>query len=305
MANPKTILVPTDFSEPSQAAFPHARALAEAWGAGIVLLYVVQPPSYPTYQVLRMRSFPNLHDEMQKAAIARLDAMRAAFGTRVQVKVECREGRVFEQIDEAATEHRAGLVVIATHGHGGIKRALLGSNAERVVRTSSVPVVTIRAGAGRPALSPPALQRILVPTDLRAEEPALPKPVGWFASPGTELLFAHVIETPIYPSSPFGLLQLDVAGITAELRAEADQRMDAVLAEARAAHPRVRGTVVEGSPADQLLHLAEQENVDLIAMTTHGRTGLQRIYLGSVAEHVVRAARCPVLTAAREETEET
>jgi nucleotide-binding universal stress UspA family protein len=293
---PKTIVVPTDFSELSKVAFPHAHALAKAWGAQMVLAYVVPPESYPMYHVVGVSGFPNLREEVRKSATARLEALAAELGDGVHVSVECCEGRVFEQVEDLALQRGAGLIVVATHGRSGVKRALLGSNAERIVRTSPIPVLSVRAEEERAPLAPSDVKRILVPTDFSEMSRGAFELAQWFASPQTEILVAHVIEPPMYPDGPFGSITLGMGDIEADLRRGASDSMKAWMTELRRVQPTSRETILEGSPADQLIRLAAEERVDLIAISTHGRTGLKHVYLGSVAEKVVRGASCPVLS---------
>ena len=296
MNNPKTIVVPTDFSELSKVAFPHACALARSWGAQVVLAYVVPPEAHPMHNVLRMTGFPNFADEMHKAAITRLETLAGEMGEGLHISVECCNGRVFQQVESLALRREADLIVIATHGRSGVKHALLGSNAERIVRTSPVPVLTIRAGKTRAPLAPTDMKRILVPTDFSKSSRAALEYAQWFATPQTEILVAHVFEPPLCPDGPFGSLTIGMGDLETELRTQASESMKSWMTELRKLQPNARGTIVEGFAADQLVRLAVEERVDLIAISTHGHTGLKHAYLGSVAEKVVRRASCPVLT---------
>jgi nucleotide-binding universal stress UspA family protein len=79
-------------------------------------------------------------------------------------------------------------------------------------------------------------------------------------------------------------------------RADAERRLDTLVARARRAGARARGRVVDGSPRDRIVRVARAAGADLLVVGTHGRTGLARLMLGSVAAHVVGAAPCPVLT---------
>lgn len=293
---PKTIIVPTDLSDLSKAAIPHARALAEAWGAQVVLVYVIPPSSYPTYHVVRMGGFPNLDEEMRKAAKGQLQRLAAEFGKGVDVTVECREGRVFREVEYVASQREAGLIVIATHGRSGVKHAVLGSKAERIVRTSQVPVLTVHASKVVAPLDPSSVKRILVPTDFSETSRCALDLARWFASSQTELLVCHVFEPPAIPGSPLGILGTDMSQVAAALRDQADESMKAWMKDVRSKHPNARERIVEGHPADELVRIAKDENVDLVAISTHGHTGLEHLYMGSVAERVVCRTTCPVLT---------
>jgi nucleotide-binding universal stress UspA family protein len=136
------ILVPHDFGEPAQHAFDYATELAEKLGARITLVHAYEVPVYgfPDGVVLTTE----MSGQIERAAHTALDGV-AARGTRpgVDVKVELRQGPAWSEIDAAAKQLGADLVVMGTHGRKGVARALLGSVAEKVVRTSPVPVLTI------------------------------------------------------------------------------------------------------------------------------------------------------------------
>jgi nucleotide-binding universal stress UspA family protein len=145
MATFEHILVPVDFDEPSDSALAYAIALAKALGADITVLHAFEVPSY---------GFPGgalvVSDEaeMAKRILVGAQAGLAALvdknaGSGVALKMSVREGRPAVEIEAAAQEIGADLVVMGTHGRRGLSRALLGSVAEEVVRTSRRPVLTV------------------------------------------------------------------------------------------------------------------------------------------------------------------
>ncbi|MEM7201945.1 MAG: universal stress protein [Planctomycetota bacterium] len=295
MQTPKTIVVPTDFSDLAKFAFPHARALAEAFGAEIVLTHSVPPESYPAYQVVKMTGFPNIKTEVQNAATAELESYKAEFAG-LQVSTEFREGRPYACVNGVATDREAGLIVIATHGRGGLTHALLGSTAERVVRTAPVPVLSVHTEGTREPLDPRQVKRVLVPTDFSDTSRAALKVANWFAGTDAEIIAVHAFEPPSFPAGPFGILAVDMGALEAELRAKATEGMEAWMVELRKVHANARGLMPDGDPVEAVVQVAADENADLIIVGTHGHTGLKHLYLGSVAEDIVRRAACPVLT---------
>lgn len=132
------------------------------------------------------------------------------------------------------------------------------------------------------------LERILVPTDFSASsEQALDFAMALARDTGATLLLLHVAEPlPLYSDMPYSVVQ---EPDLPELR----QRLHSISVAAQI--PTERHVVV-GAAADEILELAKQERADLIVMGTHGRTGLSRVLMGSVAEVVMRRAPCPVLT---------
>jgi nucleotide-binding universal stress UspA family protein len=141
-----------------------------------------------------------------------------------------------------------------------------------------------------------AFRRILHPTDFsRASSPALRRAVALARACRAPLVLLHVMTPP----SPF--ISADVppssyADLLILARRSAKRRLAAVLGRVRRTGVRVRSIFTEGLPADEILRAARRARADLIVMGTHGRTGVSRVFMGSVAERVVRESRCPVLT---------
>jgi len=145
------------------------------------------------------------------------------------------------------------------------------------------------------------ISRILVPTDFSAgAEPAHRWAVGLAEAFGAELLLLHVLDTRL---AAIAGLPPDMAPMPAvdqllqSARAEAEQQMRALGAR----FPGAKTLLKEGVPRATILEVAKEERADLIVMGTHGRTGLSHMFFGSVAEHIVRYSRIPVLTARQED----
>ena len=146
MPLPKTILVPTDFGEPSEAALTYALDFAKAVGAEIVLLHAYEIPvvGFPDGV---LTATGDLTPQILEGARIGLDRQLAGrVDAGVTIRPIVRQGEAFALVNEVAKEIGADLIVMGTHGRTGIPRALLGSVAEKVVRTASVPVLTIHAG---------------------------------------------------------------------------------------------------------------------------------------------------------------
>jgi nucleotide-binding universal stress UspA family protein len=144
-------LWPTDFSRLAKAALPHALKLASEDGAELIALHVVSPPVLHAAPVVSGAIWSRLEQEMRAAAAERLRRMmRALKGTEgaVRMRTLVALGSPFVQIPRAAQRLRCDLIVLATHGHTGLRHVLLGSVAENVVRNAPCPVLTIRP-AGR------------------------------------------------------------------------------------------------------------------------------------------------------------
>jgi nucleotide-binding universal stress UspA family protein len=141
----RTILVPLDFSSFSSKALAYANAFADQFGADVTLLHVVEPMVYPENCLSVPSATDDINGSLIQAAEKRLSAQVEALGSGGRkVATMTRLGRPFIEITEAARELEADLIILATHGHTGLKQVLLGSTAERVVRHAPCPVLTVR-----------------------------------------------------------------------------------------------------------------------------------------------------------------
>jgi nucleotide-binding universal stress UspA family protein len=278
----KRILVPLDGSRLSESVLPLAEALARAWGAEVFLL-----------QALRGHDSVDLEAEQQAAAEAYLahveEAVRGAGVAAVRSTVWY--DRPEKAIVDAVAAERAELVAMTTHGRSGVARLLLGSVAEQVVRASPVPVVLVR---GEPAWTAGPGGTVLVPLDGSelAEDvlPVVQELAGRF-----DLAVALVRAVEPVPSPAVAGVPLHVEEMIRLQTAEAEEHLARTASRLEAAGCRVRCSVRVGPAAATIWEAAQVQRAGLIAMTTHGRTGVARLLLGSVAESLLRTATVPVL----------
>lgn len=140
-------------------------------------------------------------------------------------------------------------------------------------------------------------RRILHPTDFsKASGPAFAKAVELAKQNRAELLLVHVLLPPIPPPGNGYVLPRAYEELEAAARRGAQGRLSALLAKAKKAGARTRTILLEGVPFDQIVRLAQRKRAGLIVMGTHGRTGLEKFFMGSVAERVIPRSPCPVLT---------
>jgi universal stress protein A len=138
------ILVPIDFSPPSRKALSHALGLARQFGAEVTLAHVMEPVIYPNDWVYPIAL--TIFVETRKTLLERLKALTS--DPRTSARAVVRTGRAWREIVDLAKERSFDLIVIATHGYTGVKRALLGSVTEKVVQHAPCAVLTLRAGKG-------------------------------------------------------------------------------------------------------------------------------------------------------------
>ena len=291
MLNINTILVPTDLSDCAAEALRHAAFLAD-WHAAD--LHVVNVAARHMHQYEAMRDGFPMEDAALDALLQPDDGEERHLPTAddlsiVQTQVEHVSAPV--AIKEYAEDHDVDLVVMGTHGRRGANRLLMGSVAEDVVRTVPCPVFTVREGI---AVAPgQAVRRLLVPIDF--SEPArlaLDHAKELAMTYGAEIHLLHVVEEValpgVYGMEPISFVVPDIIQSTEAALAE--------VAEKDIGYEHVRVESVAGYPATTILDYIEEHRIDLVAIATHGRTGLDRLLLGSVAEKVVRRASCPVFT---------
>lgn len=140
----RRIVCPTDFSAPAGNAVEYAAEMARAFGAELLLLHVIPAMNYPLRSFGMAWPLPNLHEELRAHAAAELDKVRKGIDAGVNVRTELRDGDAHAQVLACAKANNADLIVMGTQGHTGLKHALLGSTAERVVRLAECPVLTVR-----------------------------------------------------------------------------------------------------------------------------------------------------------------
>jgi nucleotide-binding universal stress UspA family protein len=179
---------------------------------------------------------------------------------------------------------------MGTHGRRGLSHLLLGSVAERVVRTSTVPVLTVRLSAD---IELPEVPQILVPHDFsEASAAAVQRAAVWADALGAEITLLHVVEPVVYPEFysvdvlSDDLMERLVERSERALRAAADDVLGGV---------RARVEVEVGRAADTIVDHADPERFDAVVMATRGLSGLEQVLLGSVAESVLRRCKVPLL----------
>ena len=143
----------------------------------------------------------------------------------------------------------------------------------------------------------PAIRRIVHATDFSpASRPAFRRALDLARANRAELIALHVMTPPVLYTPDGYALPDTYKRLLADMRAEVKTHLDRLVAQAKAAGVRARGVLLEGVPHDRIVRAARSARADLLVIGTHGRTGLARLFLGSVASRVVATATCPVLS---------
>jgi nucleotide-binding universal stress UspA family protein len=287
-----SILVPTDGSAGAETAAEHAFSLAAAFDAEVTVLSVVD--AGPVGDAVADR-----REALEQAAQESVEAVARNADDELPVRTAVKRGRPYETIREYIDHAGIDLVTMGTHGRTGLDRLLLGSVAERVVRTSPVPVLTARAddgdAEGAVAGVDSTYESVLVPTDgseaaTAAVEHALAVAERYDA---TVHVLSVVDMEALAGASSVGMSVPDVAqDLEAEHEAAAETIADRC--ERRGIEVEIR--VEQGTPHRAIDRYVDERGIDLVTMGTHGRTGLDRLLLGSVTDRVIRTSSVPVLT---------
>lgn len=302
----RRILVPLDFSGLSRQALNFAVPLARKHHAKITLVHVVPPVSVMATVPGEGAYLPiDNNKTLLKSARVHLDKLAGRLLPRTLLgRKIVREGNAAYEVVEVAKKFRTDLIVLSTNRRSGLERVVFGSTAERIVRHAHCPVLTVRRRINAPAkrmliqekpVYPEGLpwKKILVPLDfsltsLRALEVAVPLARDC----GARLYLLNVIEPNPYSSGMDGsILVMPDTTVTWDAKNQLPRIAEYYVPKSVPA----TSLVLRGRAAGVIVEAAVKNRVDLIVLSTHGHTGLDRLLMGSTAEHVVRHAQCPVL----------
>ncbi|MFC7139914.1 universal stress protein [Halosimplex aquaticum] len=278
------ILVPTDGSAASEAAIETALTLARRFDATLYAIHVLELDELPPEFDAGARAELQTRAESLLATIADW-ADDASVSTVTEVVEPV--GLVRQAIVDYLDEQDVDLVVMGTQGRTGLHELVLGSVTERTLRLSPIPVLTVHEETELD----PEFDAILVPTDgSEVANAAADHGIELAGRADAALHALHVVDVTGFwtdVDSPAVLSALEEAG---------QRAVDDVVDRAsEAGLGSVEASVSSGTPASGIVDYADDRDVDLIVMGTHGRTGLDRFLLGSVAEKVVRVSDIPVL----------
>jgi nucleotide-binding universal stress UspA family protein len=290
----RRILCPTDFSECSRTAVKHAMALARAYRSEIIALHVA--PVLPRWDLPAIGE-----SELAPAPVQRMleQFLSPALELGLATSVRVAEGGAAHEILRQARESDVDLVVMGTHGRGGFRRLVVGSVSEDVLRKAPCPVLTVREATALERPSRPPFRKVLCPIDFSpAASRAVRHALALAEAPGVDLTLLHVIQ-PQIDSEIQKRVHFDTDEYWRQLEGEALMRMDALVLPHVRGHCRVRLLTRIGSAGEEIVRFAARDGADLVVMGVHGRSALRLTVFGAVAQEVVRAAACPVLTIGR------
>jgi nucleotide-binding universal stress UspA family protein len=301
-----SILVPLDGSAFGEQALPLAMSMARRTGSSLNLIHVhsLLDATYAELQV-----FDNtLDQEMRLKERDYLHKIQKQVQDRLSIPVTIRnvDGDVATVIREQADSLRANWVVMTTHARGPMGRFWLGSNTDELIRTLPIPLIAVHADDQTPDLAKePTIGNLLIPLDgSPLAEKILDSAVTFGKAMNADYTLLRVVS-PVYPMTlptepgVFGNEAADlmerVEHAHAELRRQAAEYLELVADRLRAEDLRVQTRIVIEEQPDAAILASAVPPIDMIALETHGRGGLTRLLLGSVADKVVRGSRLPIL----------
>jgi nucleotide-binding universal stress UspA family protein len=289
------LLVPLDGSGLAEAVLPATAALAERLGASVTLLHIMERDAPATVHGER-----HLTDEREAGRYLEDVERRLALRDRPVARHvhQAREGNVALAIVWHAEELQADLVVLSTHGRGGLRNLVVGTIAQRVLQRGGTPILLVHPAGGTPP--PFTCRTILVPLDgTAAHEPALDAAEDLARAFQARLHLVIVVPTSgtlsggtaavgtMMPLATDALLDLATEGAAEYMRRQA--------ARLRAGGLEASAEVRRGEIAPNLLEATERAGADLIIMASHGHAGLTAFWEGSVTAKVLARFGRPVL----------
>lgn len=292
----KTIVCTTDFSDFSNRAIPFGVALAKEFGAKLYLCHVIDLSSVAMYGegfsdplMLETKITDYAHEHLQNL----IGDTDIAWESLTAV------GHTADEIAHIAKEKAADLVVSATHGRSGLKRLILGSVTERLMRTLPCPMYIVRSLEREPAapvMAEVKLKRILVGCDFSTDSDlAVHYGLSLAQEFQTELYLAHVLEPTVYKD-----MLIQAAGASDSdregLRDKLARKLEGMVPEEAKQWCTPETVLLAGHPSDELTKYAVVNKMDLIVLGVRGHSVMESLLVGSTTDRVVRQAPCPVLS---------
>jgi nucleotide-binding universal stress UspA family protein len=291
------ILVPLDGSKLAEKALPYARDLAVRFGGEIILINVRLPaedPSHPALEPYLKKIKENMDSQVHTLA---KDEKINIHPVTVSVGDVARHPA--EGIVDYATSENVGLIVMASHGHSGIKHWALGGVSDKVLHISNIPVLLIRAGRDGGKM----FNKILVPLDgselAECIFPQVTNIATGYDSSG--IVFLRVVE-PFFDPAPgerddggHVYTRKEVQEIEQRNEGAAEEYLGQVINQIGLEPARMQSEVLGGNVAETIINYAKNSGIDLIIMSTHGHSGISRWTLGSITERVLHYSELPVL----------
>jgi nucleotide-binding universal stress UspA family protein len=292
------MLIPLDGSKTAEKVLPYARYLAGKFKIPIELLAVIDIAEMATHiSAEKARYLDTMIEDGVRASTTYLRGIATTFP---DAKVSCtvEKGRAEDTIIEKGESDTGMLITMATHGRSGLNRFLLGSVAEKVLRGAANPLLLIRAADEAKGEGEAKLTSVAVPLDgSELAESVLPMVAGVAKKLNLEVVLFRAYHIPYNAyAGDDGYYAVNYDELIAGVRDEAKEYLEKKVAEVKKLGvEKVSMLIKEGFAGDEIIALGHKTPNNLIAMSSHGRSGVKRWVLGSVTETVVRHSGDPVL----------
>jgi nucleotide-binding universal stress UspA family protein len=284
MLKVQEILIPLDGSKGAESVLPYVRDFAPKFNSRVYVLGI--GIGRKTRRVNRL-----LEDYINRI-------VNELHAHNIKAEPVICYGIAADKILDFAAEKEIGLIIMATHGRSGITRWWMGSVAEKVISEATAPVLLVRSKRRRAtgtADKPDSIHKILAPLD--------GSDIGEVALPYAEAMATNsrVTVNLVQVISPPGTIEASLLGgsdwrkFVKAMHDAGENYLKSIAGRLSGKDIKVTYEVLTGDPADKIVEYAAEKGVNLIAMSTHGRTGLARWVLGSVADKVLHGARIPIL----------
>lgn len=284
------LLAATDLSAPARHAADRAARLAHETGAQLTLLHVLQADA-----IGAMRRWLGQDSAAERAlydqARQQLEALRAELASLRQVPVQTRlcSGALLQEIDQTARTLDAGVLVLGARGEGFLRRMVLGTTAERLIRRSDRPVLVVRQQAHEP------YRRVLVPVDFSPWSRAALDAARRVA-PHARLVVFHAFQVPFEEKLHFaGVEAATIERYRQQARQQATQQLHALAHDAGLRPGQWEACIVEGDASQRIVEQEQARDCDLVAVGKHGQSAAEDLLLGSVTKHVLAEGSGDVL----------
>ena len=292
----KRIICTTDFSDLANRAIPFAVSLSNEFGAKLYFCHVIGLPSTAIYGEILLDPTEQ-QDKAVRYAQEQLGGLIDPH--RIEWEALIATGHTADEISRLAEVKSADLVIVATHGRSGLKRFLLGSVTERLMRILPCPLLIIpdpAPNAPDVVEQPLRFKRILIGCDFSPDSDlALHYGLSLAQEFQSELNLVHVIEKPVYP------VPIDkTAGAENEsapvMQTQLKDKLSALIPPEALNWCSPNMVLLEGHPDEELTRFALTHQIDLIVLGVRGQSLVEKLFVGSTTDRVVRRAPCPVLS---------
>ncbi len=292
----KTILCTTDFSDYSNQTVAYGAAIAKEFDAQLLICHIIDLQFAAIYGTVHFLP-PDLQTQSVETAREQIEELMQSQSVPWEAVVAT--GPPADEIARVVQDRAIDLAISATHGRTGLKRFILGSVTERLMRSLQCPLLVVRETP--PELMPDPTRglrfnKILVGCDFSpAANAALEYGVSLAQEFEAELHLIHVLEPQVY--SDFLATTLDGAhGDTEDIKAQLDRRLAKLITPEVMNWCRVKTVVIEGRPFEAITGYAGEKGIDLVVLGVRGHGVVETLFLGSTTDRVIRKAQCPVLS---------